>query len=70
MKIVLYSTGCPKCEELKLLLKEYNISYEENNSIEEMLNLGFDEIPVLNVEGNNMAFKVAQNWIIENGKKN
>ena len=70
MKIVLYSTGCSKCEELKLLLNEYNISYEENNSVEEMLNLGFDEIPVLNVEGNNMAFKIDQNWIIENGKKN
>ena len=42
MKIILYSTGCPKCEVLKKKLKTKNIEYVENNNVEDMESLGID----------------------------
>jgi len=66
--IVLYSTGCPSCKTLKLMLDKAGISYTENNSVDEMLALGFTQIPVLSVDGLNLGFKDAKNWIEENNK--
>ena len=66
--IILYSTGCPNCEKLKLLLNKKNISYVENNSIDEMLALGFNRVPVLSVDDVNMSYNDAKKWIEENGK--
>lgn len=63
MKIILYSTGCPKCEVLKKKLKAKNIEYIENNNVEDMESLGIDQIPVLSVDGNLMSFAEANNWI-------
>ena len=37
--IVLYSTGCPNCKALKLLLKKAGVTYTENNSMDDMLAL-------------------------------
>lgn len=66
--IVLYSTGCPACNTLKLMLKKAEIEYIENNSKAEMLALGFTKIPVLSVDGINMEFDDAKKWIKENSK--
>ena len=63
MKIILYSTGCPKCEVLKKKLKAKNIEYVENNNVEDMESLGIDQVPVLSVNGNLMSFAEANNWI-------
>lgn len=63
MKIILHSTGCPKCEVLKKKLKAKNIEYVENNNIEDMESLGIDQVPVLSVDGNLMSFAEANNWI-------
>lgn len=63
MKIILYSTGCPKCEVLKKKLKAKNIEYVENNNVEDMESLGIDQVPVLSVDGNLMGFAEANNWI-------
>ncbi len=63
MKIILYSTGCPKCEVLKKKLKAKNIEYVENNNVEDMESLGIDQVPVLSVDGNLMSFAEANNWI-------
>ena len=63
MKIILYSTGCPKCEVLKKKLKAKNIEYVENNNVEDMETLGIDQVPVLSVDGNLMSFAEANNWI-------
>ena len=63
MKIILYSTGCPKCEVLKKKLKAKNIEYIENNNVEDMESLGIDQVPVLSVDGNLMSFAEANNWI-------
>ena len=63
MKIILYSTGCPKCEVLKKKLKAKNIEYVENNNVDDMESLGIDQVPVLSVDGNLMSFAEANNWI-------
>lgn len=66
--VILYSTGCPKCKELKALLDKRGVKYSENNSVDEMLALGFTKVPVLSVDGVNMDFSEAQKWLIENNK--
>lgn len=61
--IVLYSTGCPKCKILKKKLQEKNIQYVENNSVDEMLKLGFGSVPVLQVGNTYMNFVSANAWL-------
>jgi len=61
--LILYTTGCPKCEVLKKKLKAKNIEYVENNNVEDMESLGIDQVPVLSVDGNLMSFAEANNWI-------
>ena len=66
MKIVLYSTHCPKCEVLEKKLKAKNIEYEEVNDVDIMLNKGYTNIPVLEIDGKSMDFKTANDWINNN----
>ena len=63
MSIVLYSTGCPKCRVLKSKLEEKGIEFVENNSIEEMTELGITQVPVLSVAGVLLDFKKAVTWV-------
>lgn len=63
--VILYSTGCPRCEVLKKKLNEKNIKYTENNSVDEMLALGIDAVPVLKVDEELMEFSAANKWINE-----
>lgn len=63
--VILYSTHCPRCKVLELKLKQKNIDYEENNSVEEMTAKGFKEAPKLEVDGVAMDFKQAVDWIKE-----
>ena len=62
MKVILYSTGCPKCRVLKTKLDKKNINYIENNDVEEMIELGFDLLPVLKVDNDIMNFTEANDW--------
>ena len=66
MKIVLYSTHCPKCEVLEKKLKTKNIEYEEVNDVDIMLNKGYTNVPVLVIDGKSMDFKTANDWINNN----
>jgi glutaredoxin len=61
--IVLYSTGCPACKTLKMLLNNAGVPYIENNSIEDMNALGFKSAPVLRVGEVNMPYDDAKKWI-------
>ena len=65
MKIIFYSTGCPKCNVLKKKLTEKNIEYMESNDIEIMASLGIDQVPVLSVDGELLQFAAANKWINE-----
>lgn len=61
--IILYSTHCPKCNILEKKLKEKNISYTEVNDVDEMLNKGFTEMPMLEVNGHIFDFVGAIKWV-------
>lgn len=65
MDIILYSTGCPRCNILKKKLNAKNIEYTEINDKEKMASLGIDEIPILLIEGNSLKYKEAINWVNE-----
>ena len=61
--IILYSTGCPRCDVLKDKLDAKSISYSVNNSVEEMTELGISEVPILSVNGQLLKFKDAVDWV-------
>lgn len=63
MEIVFYSTGCPKCKILKKKIEEKGISYEENNSVDQMLDIGLKSAPALSIDGNILLFKDALEWV-------
>lgn len=60
---ILYSTGCPRCKVLEKKLESNGIAYEKNNSVDEMLELGISEVPVLSVYGQLLNFSEAVNWV-------
>lgn len=62
MKVVMYSTGCPNCKSLKRMLDNAGISYEVNESIDEMRELGITSVPVLFVDGERYNFSKALSW--------
>lgn len=63
MKIILYTTGCPRCHVLESKLSSKNISYEMFNDKNKMIDMGLTNVPVLEVDGNRMNFKEAVDWI-------
>lgn len=63
MKIILFSTHCPKCNVLEKKLKQKNISYEEVNDIDIMKEKGYLTVPVLEVDDISMDFKTACDWV-------
>lgn len=58
-EIILYSTGCPKCQILKNKLSDKQIPYIENNNIDDMLQLNISQVPVLSVDGTLYNFRQA-----------
>lgn len=68
--IILYSTGCPRCLELKDLLERANIEYMLVSDVETILNAGIDKVPVLQVDDTKMEIKEAKEWInLQNEEK-
>ena len=63
MKVVLYSTGCPKCRVLAKKLGDRGIQYEEVTDVDVMEELGFQSVPVLSVDGTLMDFASANAWL-------
>lgn len=61
----LFSTGCPKCAILKKKLSQKDIEYTEVNDIQQMLDMGLQSVPWLEVEGQMMNFDQANKWINE-----
>ena len=46
-KIVLYSTGCPKCNVLIQKLNNAGVEYTISQDIDELIARGFNSVPVL-----------------------
>lgn len=65
MKIVLYSTHCPKCFVLEKKLKQKGICFEEVYDIDVMQSKGFLSAPMLEVDEEIMDFSTANKWISE-----
>jgi hypothetical protein len=63
MKIVLYSTDCPKCKVLEKKLNAQGMEYSVNKSIKDMRALKILEAPMLCVDGDMMDFMAALNWL-------
>lgn len=65
MKIVLYTSGCPKCEVLKKKLNDKGINYTVFSDIDKMIEMGMTEMPMLSVDNKLMDFQNAIKWINE-----
>lgn len=63
MKVILYSTNCPRCKVLKTKLEQKKIQYEECTDIEEMLKLNIKMAPMLQVDQSLLDFSYAVKWI-------
>lgn len=62
-KVILYSTGCPRCNVLKSKLSEKKIEYSEITSVEDMKTLGITDVPILSINGQMHDFKSAVEWV-------
>ena len=65
MNVVLYSTGCPKCNILKKKLADAKIDYKVVEDVDVMVSKGLKEVPWLEVDGNLMNFVDSSKWINE-----
>ena len=61
----LYSTHCPKCQILERKMTKKGIEYTEVNDIQQMLDMGLQSVPWLEVDGQMMDFNQANKWINE-----
>lgn len=68
MEIILYSTGCPKCNVLKAKLNAKGFTFTEFTDTERMLEMGLASVPILSVDGALMDFAEANAWL--NGQPN
>ena len=62
-RVILYSTGCPKCGILKRKLDENGIAYDTVSDVDEMIRLGINSAPYLGVDDKLMDFKQAVDWV-------
>lgn len=61
--IVLYTTGCPRCKVLHQKLRDKGVSFTIIDDVDIMLDKGFMEAPVLEVDGKEMGFTEAVAWV-------
>lgn len=65
MRVVLYTTHCPKCSILEKKLTQKNIEYTECTDIHEMKSKGISAVPWLEVDGEMLDFVAGNRWINE-----
>ena len=63
MNVVLYSTNCPKCKILETKLTKKGINYSIITDVNLMIEKGFTQAPVLEVNGQFKEFKEANDWV-------
>jgi hypothetical protein len=61
--IKLYTNHCRKCEILTTKLKEKNVIFEVIDDEETLTNLGFDFMPVLEVDGKRLEYMDAIDYV-------
>lgn len=65
MKVILYSTGCPKCRMLEAALKKKDISYEKCEDVQAMIDMGLSEAPALNIDDKILTYTDAMKRVME-----
>lgn len=70
MNVILYTSGCSKCEILKKKLEEKNIQFIEEHDIKKMIKMGMVSAPNLSVDGVILDYSKAIIWIngVDNGR--
>lgn len=68
--IILYSTGCPRCNVLKQKLDSKKIEYTIFHDIDAMLDKGITNVPMLEVEDRLMTYPEALKWLNEGDTMN
>ena len=63
MNVTFYSTKCPKCRVIESKLKAAGIEFTEVNDVDKMIELGFKQAPLLEVDGEIMNFMKANQWL-------
>ena len=63
MNVILYSTKCPRCNVLERKLSSSNIEYELVEDEDLMIEKGFVESPMMEVDDEIMNFKKAIEWV-------
>lgn len=62
--IKLYSTGCPKCNVLKLKMNAKGIEFKEITDIEVLKQMNLQSVPYLQIDDEElMDFSKANEWI-------
>ena len=51
MQVILYSTGCPKCNVLKAKLDNKNIKYDVVSNVDIIMSKEISTVPVLEIDG-------------------
>lgn len=68
LKVIVYTTNppCPKCKVLKKKLDEANIKYGVFDDVEEMIKMGFENVPMMKVgDGDFLNFAESVKWVNE-----
>ena len=65
MEVILYTTHCSQCRMLEKRLEDSGIQYTEKTDIQEMIDKGFTNVPVLVVDGKAMQVREAVAWVDE-----
>ena len=63
MKVVFYTSDCPRSRVLESKMKAKNVAFEECRDVEIMQEKGFKSAPMLEVDGVVMNFGEAVKWI-------
>ena len=63
-KLTLYgSVGCPRCAVLRKKMEMMGIEFEETHEIDKLVELGFQQLPILSNGEDYMPFKQALDYI-------
>ena len=65
MKIILFTTGCPRCSILEKKLEAAAIEFEKNSDTKLMAEKGYFFLPILEVNDIAYEFGDAVKWIKE-----
>ena len=65
MNVIMYSTGCPKCNVLKSKLDSKSIPYVVVSDVSSIIAKGITAVPVLEIDGRLLDFKKAVDWVNE-----